>query len=152
MINIIRVRNNILYMTQIMQICTKCKRELPATTDFFNYSKREYKGKRYNEGLRYQCKDCWNKYKREHREQVVKSRKEYKEKNLDRDKIYNKTHQKIRKLKPKQDFCSICNQKRKLELSSINGNYSENINDYWWLCHECHHLFDRINKTHIIVT
>ena len=136
-------------MTQKTKICTKCERELPATLEYFYYYNSEYKGKKYGDGLRYQCKDCWKEYKQKHRKQVAKNRKEYKKKNWEKYLSLNNLHNKIRRLKSNQKYCSICNQPKKLELSSINGIYSENPNDYWWLCHECHHLYDRINKIHI---
>jgi len=136
-------------MTQKTKICVKCKKELPATIEFFYYLKPGYKGKIYNDGLRYQCKDCWKKYKQEHREEVAKSRKLYKEKNHKKETFLNSLHVRIKKLKSNQKYCSICNQEKKLELSSVNGIYSENLDDYWWLCHECHGLYDRTNKTHI---
>ena len=61
----------------------------------------------------------------------------------------NRLHLRIKKLKPKQKYCSICNEEKKLQLSNINGIYTEDPKDYWWLCHECHALYDRLNKTHI---
>ena len=129
-------------MTQKTKFCTKCKKELPATTDYFYYSKKS------KDGLRYHCKDCWRDYKREHRQQIAKNRKEYKKNNWEGWMKNHLKHIKIKRLKPKQKYCSICNQEKKLDLSSVDGKYSENPNDYWWLCHECHALYDRINKTH----
>jgi len=130
-------------MTQKIKICTKCKKELPATLEYFYYSKLKY-----TDGLRYWCKNCCQDYKREHRRETVKNRKEYHKKNSEERYSLERLHVKVTKLKPKQEFCSICNQEKKLELSSVNGIYSEDPNDYWWLCHACHHLYDRVNKTH----
>jgi len=59
-------------------------------------------------------------------------------------------HKRIRKIKPKQDFCTICNNKKKLELASINHIYTEDPNDYLWLCRSCHYLFDKLSKLIII--
>ena len=130
-------------MTPKTKICTKCKKELPATTEYFYYAKKS------KDGLRSWCKDCWKDYKREHRRQIAEnSRNYYKKMDKENHKFLNKIHYKIIKLKPKQDYCSICNQEKKLELSSIDGKYSEDVNDYCWLCRECHQLYDRINKTH----
>ncbi len=139
-------------MTQKIKICTKCLKVLPATTEFFYYLKTQYNGKTYNDGLRYQCKKCMGEYKRKHRKHIIKQRKEY-YKNVirldkDKDNNYHLLHNRVKRLKFIQKYCSICNQEKKLELSSINGIYSEDPNDYWWLCHECHHLYDRTNKTH----
>ena len=135
-------------MTQKTKICSKCKKELPATTEYFYHANNQYKGKIYNDGLCYQCKECRRIYKREHRQQVAKIRKEYKKKNWNKYYYLNNLHIKVRRLKSKQKYCSICNEEKKLELSSINGIYTENPKDYWWLCHECHHLYDRTNKIH----
>ena len=55
----------------------------------------------------------------------------------------------IRRRKPIQSFCSICNQEKKVQLANISGKYMRDIEDYMWLCSSCHALFDKINKTHI---
>lgn len=144
---LIRVTKNILYMET--KKCTKCGRELPATLEFFYYLKGGiYKGKKYKDGLRSYCKKCWKEYKKSHKKQIKMNRKEYKKKNWNKYIYLNNLHKWVKKYKPKQRFCSICNQKRKLELSNISGKYKKDINDYWWLCHECHHFFDRINLIH----
>ena len=58
-------------------------------------------------------------------------------------------HKRLRKKKPKQEYCTICNRyKKQLELANIDGQYSENIKDYMWLCRQCHILFDITNQTH----
>jgi len=135
-------------MTQKTKICVKCKKELPATTEYFYYC-----GK-HKDGLRYQCKDCQREYKRSRRREIAKNTKIYKKKtqqeNRENYNHYQNIHNKIKRLKSGQIYCSICNQEKNLELSSIDGKYSEDVNDYWWLCHDCHGLYDRINKTHKI--
>lgn len=62
---------------------------------------------------------------------------------------YKYIHQWVGRHKPKPDVCQICNSKPPEELSNLSGEYKKEINDYWYLCRECHQLFDRINKTHI---
>lgn len=44
------------------KVCTKCKRELPATTEYFHRFKRS------NDGLTVWCKDCRRDYQRQYRE------------------------------------------------------------------------------------
>ena len=58
---------------------------------------------------------------------------------------YGALHDWIRKYKPKQNNCNICNNKRKLELSNISGNYKRELLDFEWLCKKCHRKrdFDR---------
>ena len=135
-------------MTQKTKICTKCKKELPATLEYFYRSVKTYKETLYNNGLRYWCKNCFKEQKRERRTKIREKINEYRKKNWEKFKFLNHVHYKVRSLKSKQKYCSICNEEKKLELSSIDGIYTENPKDYWWLCHECHHLYDRINKTH----
>jgi len=53
------------------KICTKCERELPATTIFF------HKLERGEFGLKYQCKKCCSVYAREYRENNFKHLQEY---------------------------------------------------------------------------
>lgn len=70
--------------------------------------------------------------------------KEYKHPNL---KPYNECsrhikHYKMGLLIPKPDFCPICNQKKKLELTNNDHKYSDNIEDWIWKCRSCHKIFD----------
>lgn len=128
------------------KICTNCRIEWPATLEFF------CKHPKAKDGLGSWCRECKSKkvkkWREENPEKRKKQQKAYKKKNWKKYLSLNNLHTKIRKLKPKQKYCSICNQEKKLELSSIEGIYTEDTKDYWWLCHECHHLYDRINKTH----
>ncbi len=59
-------------------------------------------------------------------------------------------HSWVRKHKPKQDYCTICNDVKKLELSNLSGEYHRDSNDFWWLCKSCHKLYDMVNNTHTI--
>ena len=85
-------------------------------------------------------------YQREYQREYRKThpQKQYRKRNY----LLERLHLRIRELKTKQKYCSICNETKKLVLSNIDGNYSEDPNDYWWLCYECHNLYDRENKTH----
>lgn len=55
-------------------------------------------------------------------------------------------HHYIHRIKPKQSYCIICNQKKRLDLASINHTYTKNPEDYLWLCRSCHRLFDQTQK------
>ena len=141
----------------LKKVCNRCKRELPATTDFF------HKQKCGKYGLLSLCKTC----KSEYDDKTSKIRnKRYREKDLERKKKHNNNlnkqqkkailkyqslHRLIRKIKPKQQFCTICNQEEKLELASISHSYTKNIEDWMWLCRRCHILFDKIYKEVFLV-
>ncbi len=61
---------------------------------------------------------------------------------------YKKIHEWVKRNKPKQEYCTICNEIKELELSNISGEYKRDITDFWYLCNHCHRLFDKINQTH----
>ena len=84
------------------------------------------------------------KYRANHRLRAEKYRKRDKEEYNN----YLYIHIWVRKNKKKQDYCSICNEPKRVELSNISGEYKRDVLDYWWLCSECHALFDILNKTH----
>ena len=128
---------------QNIRVCTKCEKALPATEGYFYFS-----NKKYSNGFSYWCKNCCREYRRKHQKELTKYNREYKEKYKKKDRFLNNLHQKIRRIKPKQKYCSICNEEKRLELSNISGEYKQDITDYWWLCHACHGLYDRTNKTH----
>jgi hypothetical protein len=92
------------------------------------------------------------KYKQDNKEQITNRMKIYaiKYTNKNRKKLnnLNNIHAWARRHKPKQDYCSICNEIKRVELSNLSGNYNKNLSDWWHLCRSCHGLFDRINKTH----
>lgn len=99
-----------------IRICSRCKRELPATLEYFHASKRE------KLGLRYNCKNCHNKESqlwaeenkdkirardrarvrirtKENREQMKEYKKEYRRNNQEKIKLYNKKYRKINRNK-----------------------------------------------------
>lgn len=127
-------------------ICSICRKELLATSEYFYHGKDGH-----NYGFSYKCIKCEKDYKKIRQEQIAKNNRIYSKKNYKRRLSLKKIHWKVNKLKVKQKYCSICNEEKKLELSNIEGKYSENVNDYWWLCHECHALYDRTNKTHKVM-
>lgn len=62
-------------MIQETKICTKCKKDLPATLEYF------YCWNQHEDGLRHHCKDCWKQYNK-------KYGKIYRKENKDRIKIW----------------------------------------------------------------
>ena len=60
----------------------------------------------------------------------------------------NRKHIRIKLLLEKSNSCQLCNiETSKLDLANKSGNYSEDINDWYWLCRRCHVLSDgRINN------
>ncbi len=55
---------------------------------------------------------------------------------------YNALHQFIARYKPKPKLCEFCGKEKKLELASIDGKYTRNVNHYKWLCRGCHTELD----------
>jgi Zn-finger protein len=55
---------------------------------------------------------------------------------------YVALHQWIRKNKPKPDVCEICRITPPREVANISKNYLRDIDDYMWLCHKCHIIYD----------
>jgi len=147
--------------------CSRCKKKLFATPEYF----RRDKSKR--DGLRSECKECSSKavkrWKDKNKEHIKEYNKEYRKKNGDYDKRYYKKNKdvilkknkkffekfkeekgidykhlhyiiKCKKVKPLK--CEICKKEKPLELSSINHSYTENPDDYQYLCVSCHRDYD----------
>ncbi len=85
--------------------CTKCGKELPATTEYFS-SRKDSK-----DGMRDQCKECikerekqyreenkekvkeyWKQYREENKEKIKKYKKQYREENKEKVKEYSKQY------------------------------------------------------------
>jgi 5-methylcytosine-specific restriction endonuclease McrA len=109
------------------KICRKCKREFPATTEYF------YKDNNVKCGLRSRCKECdikskrstMKKYYENNKEKIAEYQKEYKKNNFERFDRYKKRYKKPRKIRirqfTKKDIRNILNQKyiaRKKNLES----------------------------------
>ncbi|TFG12062.1 MAG: hypothetical protein EU531_10945 [Promethearchaeota archaeon] len=77
------------------------------------------------------------------RDRVRNVKKEF---NLD----YTSIHKYIREIKKKPKVCSICNERKKLELACIEHQYSKDSEDYIWLCRGCHLLYDNCRKKRMI--
>lgn len=61
-------------------------------------------------------------------------------------KKYRALHHKIKRLKAKPILCEKCKKNKATELSNISGNYLDNVNDFWWLCGNCHSIYDNKAK------
>lgn len=133
-----------------MKKCSKCNKLLPETSEFFY---RETRGKN---GLRSICKQCasnydkdkWQKSKKKYSKRKNEYQKQYYQENRESFLSKQYLHQKLRNITKIPTYCTICNEKRPLELANISGQYIESINDFIWLCHECHALCDSIRNTH----
>ena len=129
--------------------CSKCENIYPNTLDFF------HKNNNAKNGLDSCCKICRNAKHVEYRQKNKDRIKQYdlKRKAQFKDKIGIVSvalHNYIRRKKPKQEYCTICNKKKKLQLASIGHAYTRDPNDYIWLCQSCHYLFDKCMEVIII--
>lgn len=70
----------------LIKICSKCKVELPATSEFFtkNSSKKD--------GFQSYCKACHKEYCKDNREKVIEHKRKYRENNADKRTEYNKAN------------------------------------------------------------
>jgi hypothetical protein len=148
-------------------ICSKCHKELPATLDNFFYEKL---GKHQ---LRSKCKRCYSKDDQRYREENKERKREWDKKwyNQNREKrlkqsrdwgkkvmeksisklTYQQLHDKIRKLKTKNKFCTICNERKDLVLANISGEYKEDPKDFFWVCKSCHVVYDRVINRGVVI-
>lgn len=60
---------------------------------------------------------------------------------------YSMLHKWVKEKKPKTELCEMCNSKPPKELANLSGEYKKDVNDFMWLCLECHGLLDSIIKT-----
>ena len=70
-----------------MKVCSKCKRYLPSTPEYFHRDKSK------KDGLYSSCKNCHKEYYQANREEIIKQQKEY-----------DKTHREERNQKKKQYY------------------------------------------------
>jgi len=55
---------------------------------------------------------------------------------------YGALHTWVRKYKPKPELCEMCNNLPPRDLSNITGEYLRDIDDFQYLCRECHVIYD----------
>ena len=134
---------------RIYRKCSKCGNFYPETLNYF------HKNNRNKIGLDPCCKICRNKkhvaYRQGNKAKIkqydFERTKQFREKNG----IFSSPlHHYIKKRKSKQEYCTICNTKKKLQLASIGHTYTRNPEDYIWLCQSCHYLFDKCMEVIIV--
>ena len=86
------------------------------------------------------------RYYQNHKDEIAIKRKEKRLKFQEKFGFdYAGRHCWVTRNKPKQELCTICHQTKPLELANISGEYLKDIDDYIWMCHECHSTFDGVN-------
>ena len=129
--------------------CSKCGNFYPETLDYF------HKNGQNKFGLDPCCKICRNKkhveYRRGNKDKIkqydFERRKQFREKN---GIFASPLHKYIKNHKTKEEYCLICNQKKKLQLASIGHTYTKDPIDYMWVCQSCHYLFDKCMEAIIV--
>ena len=88
--------------------CTKCKKDLPATTEYFN------KDKHTKCGLSSWCRECKKQYKLDNKEKIKISKKKYREFNKEKIKEKDKKYysDNIEKIKSRQKQYRYKNKER----------------------------------------
>lgn len=64
---------------------------------------------------------------------------------------YVMLHRQMRERRPRPDWCDRCavgacencHKRKKLDLASVGGTYTENPDDWLWLCRICHIRMDK---------
>jgi len=56
---------------------------------------------------------------------------------------YVQKHLKMRKTIPKPRKCPVCGENKKLDLTNLDHNYSQNKDDWVWKCRKCHIIYDK---------
>ena len=127
----------------VIKVCTKCGKILVANESNFNKSKH---GKY---GLRADCRECRNKYKKkhykDHKEEILEKMKEYREENKEKIKEYNKQYHENNK------------EEIKIRHKRYRDNNKEKRNEYskqWYKknkehCKEYSEQYHKENKRHI---
>ena len=118
----------------MVRTCTKCKKEFPATLEFFG----KQKGGKF--GLKASCKECYNEYSRQWRKNNKEHRleydKQYREDNKERIAEYRKQHYQDNKeryaegnkqwLEKNPDFFKQNWQDNKEYYAEVNKRWREN--------------------------
>jgi len=55
---------------------------------------------------------------------------------------YNSLHDWVKRRKKKSDVCEMCKCFEPIHLSNISGEYKRDVDDYQWLCRDCHRSYD----------
>ena len=55
---------------------------------------------------------------------------------------YKTIHQWVRRYLPKPEVCPHCNLRTPKEVANISGKYLRELEDYKWMCVQCHRKMD----------
>lgn len=99
--------------------CSKCKRELPMTIEYF----REYK--KAKSGFRSQCRDCERAYRQANKERELARVKKWKEENKEYVKERDKKYREVNKEKLAEQ-CRQWREKNKERIRENDKKYREN--------------------------
>jgi len=87
------------------------------------------------------CQKCYLKSKRNLcRDKLGKENLAWKGKDVG----YKGLHLWVRANKPMSEVCEKCGKKLKLVVANISGKYKRDINDFMWLCYNCHLKYDDV--------
>lgn len=125
-----------------VKICTICKKEFPATLEYFHSEKRN------KNGLRGCCRICKRENDKQYRinqyENRVKNRRDFRRRFKEKYGCnYNALHKWINSHKTKTGICMICNEKKETVWSNIDHSYRKDLEDWKELCFQCHEIYDR---------
>lgn len=130
----------------LMKECTKCGKIYPANLDYFHRDNTK------PDRLHSWCKNCKQESDRNNHKKNYQNNKESKLRKVSERREKIKTvlgirlttiHDQMKKVIQKPSYCLICNQNKQLDLASINHTYTNNPNDWIWLCRSCHTILDK---------
>ena len=59
---------------------------------------------------------------------------------------YSALHDWVKLHKPKPVVCEDCHKNSPTQVANISGEYKRDLNDYRWICRECHITRDHLNE------
>lgn len=136
-----------------IKTCTKCGIKFPKSEEFFY---------RRSTGIWFSnCKDCNKKRVSEYKKRTNwKSNRKWQKNNKEYFRIYmNNLNNKIRQKlgigyvglhkwvnhnKPKPQYCTICNEEKRLELHCFDHNYTRDLTKWIYVCKSCHYKLNTL--------
>ena len=97
-----------------MKMCSKCKKELPMTSEYY------HKNKAKKDGLASECRECVSKYRKANKHK----QKEYREKNKEKRKEWLEKNKERRSIK-QREYCKKWRAKNKERIKEYNKKYKE---------------------------
>ena len=139
------------------KICKECGIEFPKSEESFYKSSKGY--------FLARCKGCEKRRISEYKKATkYKADREWQNRNKPyfkdymnglNDKIRKKLgigyvgiHKYIRENKPKPEYCTICNEQKKLELHCFDHDYSRDFAMWIYVCKECHSKLNTLIRTY----